>query len=97
MSKAAPLRNDKFVLPDGAIIQVRVWLLPEPVPPCVHRYKYSLYYGKDGERVVGYDNERGKGDHRHVNGIETPYAFTTIDRLFEDFTSDVEAIRGEPL
>lgn len=97
MPNATPLRDRKIVLSDGGIIQVRVWVLLTPVPPCAHRYKYSLFYGKNGERLVGYDNERGKGDHKHVTGIETAYRFTTVEQLFEDFTRDVENIRGEPL
>jgi len=29
-----------------------------------------------GRREVGYDNEYGKGDHRHFQGAETAYAFS---------------------
>lgn len=92
--KAAPLRNDKLILQDGAILEARIWLRPAPVPPCRHRYKYSLFYGFPGQRMVWYDNERGKGDHRHAQGSEFAYEFTTIDRLFEGFTRDVQRIRG---
>ena len=42
-----------------------------------------------GERVVGFDNERGKGDHHHIGNNERPYAFVGTDRLIEDFISDV--------
>jgi len=42
--------------------------LGEPVPPCTHCYKYRLVYIVDGVKVLGYDNERGKGDHRHLDG-----------------------------
>jgi hypothetical protein len=38
---------------------------------------------------VRYDNERGKGDHRHVDGQEAPYAFTTVEQLLDDFERDV--------
>lgn len=86
-----------MVLSDGAIVQIRVWELVAPVPPSRHRFKYSLYYGKGTERLVGYDNERGKGDHKHVDGVELPYAFVDIDTLFADFLADVEALRGEPV
>ena len=71
--------------------------MPSPVPPSTHRYKYSLYYGYPGERVVGYDNERGKGDHKHLEGEELPYVFVSIERLLDDFAADVEAVRGEPI
>jgi len=45
----------------------------------------------DGERVVGYDNERGKGDHRHLRGVEVPYRFMNVETLVADFMADVEA------
>lgn len=39
---------------------------------------------------VRYDNERRKGDHRHVGDREEEYVFATIEQLLEDFRSDVE-------
>jgi len=81
---------------DGAILEIVVWRVPDPVPPSSHDLKYSLFYGRPGVREVGYDNERGKGDHRHLLGTETPYVFTTVERLFEDFEVDVRFVRGEP-
>jgi hypothetical protein len=56
--------------------------------------KYSLFYGRPGFRAVGYDNERGKGDHRHFRGIETDYRFTSVEQLIDDFWSDVQTLRG---
>ncbi len=50
-----------------------VWELPEPVPPSEHRIKYRLVYIVAGQRLVGYDNERGKGDHKHIGNDEFPY------------------------
>jgi hypothetical protein len=52
-----------------------------------------LFYGFPGERIVGYDNERGKGDHKHIRGVEVPYTFVSIDQLMADFMADVEAER----
>jgi len=97
MTKARLIIEDSGVLADGARWTIRVWLVPSPVPPSTHRYKYSLYYGYPGERVVGYDNERGKGDHKHLKGEELPYVFVSIERLLDDFAADVEAVRGEPI
>lgn len=42
--------------------------------------------------MVGYDNERGKGDHRHIGGRELKYRFTDIDTLVGDFLRDVEKL-----
>ena len=66
MSKAILMINRKIRYDDGAIVDMVVWELPESVLGSEHMYKYSLFYGKDGERIVGYDNERGKGDHKHL-------------------------------
>ena len=37
------------------------------------------------ERIVGYDNETGKGDHRHYRTREEPYAITDVETLVADF------------
>lgn len=95
--KAVLAYHDKQVLPDGTIVEMKIWEVPEPVAGSSHRLKYSLFYGREGERLVCYDNERGKGDHRHVAGKEeVPYAFTTVEKLIEDFKTDVRRARGGP-
>ncbi|HYW92125.1 MAG TPA: DUF6516 family protein [Gammaproteobacteria bacterium] len=45
--------------------------------------------------MVGYDNERGKGDHRHYGSREEPYAFETVEKLVADFLRDMDELRGE--
>ena len=75
----------------GRIIEVVIWRLSEPVPCSPHPFKYRLFYGTaDGRCIVRYDNERGKGDHRHVGEIEEVYLFSTLRKLIEDFESDTE-------
>ena len=81
----------KEVRDDGSIVEVVIWELAEPLSPSTHRYKYRLYYGAAGTNRVRYDNERGKGDHRHVRNREEDYAFTTIEQLLADFESDVNS------
>lgn len=61
-------------------------------PSTPHRFKYSLVYIL---RLVGYDNHEHRGDHRHFRTITTPYVFTTIDRLIEDFRRDMSAVKKE--
>lgn len=73
----------------GGIIEMVVWQVPEPVPPSEHPFKYRLVFVRDGQRLVGYDNERGKGDHKHLGKIEMTYTFVDEDRLLEDFWQDV--------
>ena len=93
MSKATLQFEDKMTYPDGAVLEMRVWRLPSADAQRSHGPKYSLYYGKDGARIVGYDNERGKGDHRHYGDRQEDYVFTTIDQLVADFLDDVEKQR----
>ncbi len=51
----------------------------------------------DGKRVVGYDNERGKDDHRHFLDQEHPYTFKDVETLFRDFQADMTAAKkGRP-
>ena len=75
---------------DGTGAEFVVWRVPEPVPPSEHPYKYRLVYLEHGQRVIGFDNERGKGDHKHVGDAETVYTFITVDRLLDDFFAEVE-------
>jgi hypothetical protein len=83
----------KNVFPDGSILELVVWRVPKPVPPSTHLYKYRAVYIVNGSRILGFDNERGKGDHRHVNDIESPYHFTTVEQLVEDIINAVDAWR----
>ena len=75
---------------DGSIVEIVIWELPEPLPPSSHRYKYRLYFGMSGTTRIRYDNERGKGDHRHIGSEEFEYSFTSVEQLLGDFKADVE-------
>jgi len=83
----------KNITADGAIIEVVVWKVPTPIPPTEHGYKYRAAYVVNGIRVVGFDNELGKGDHCHLDDLEMPYTFTGVDQLIEDFIAAVAARR----
>jgi hypothetical protein len=80
---------------DGTIVEIRIWQLPEATAERPHGLKYSLFYGRAGKRIVGYDNETGKGDHRHYGLREEPYGFVCMERLMQDFFADVAKERGE--
>jgi hypothetical protein len=77
---------------DG-VIEIAIWRVPEPVPPSGHDFKYRLVYVKNGQRIVGFDNECGKGDHCHLDGRELSYTFVGLDRLVDDFLAAVEKRR----
>jgi hypothetical protein len=91
--RAVLIHSFKDVTPEGDLIELVVWRVPRPVPPSEHEFKYRAAYVVDGVRVVGFDNERGKGDHCHIDGQEHPYRFTTIDQMVEDFIAAIDARR----
>jgi hypothetical protein len=75
------------------MVEMVVWHVPQPVPPSEHSFKYRLVFVRGGQRVVGYDNERGKGDHKHLDEREVSYKFVDIETLMADFLRDVEAMQ----
>ncbi len=91
MTKARLLLRTRTAV-HGGLVEMTVWSVPSPVPPSQHAFKYRLVFVRDGQRVVGYDNERGKGDHKHMGGRESRYRFTDIDTLVSDFLRDVEKL-----
>jgi len=94
--KAELIDHTKVVDEEGNTIEITLWKLPEPTEDKPHGYKYSLVYINAGERVIGYDNAEGKGDHRHIRGKEKPYRFTDVWKLAQDFHKDIERYnRGE--
>ena len=94
--KAEIIVADKIVFDDGAIQEMVIWRVPTPIPPTRHGFKYRLFYGFPGQRLVAYDNERGKGDHRHIEGREESYLFADWETLIDDFLADVARIRSKP-
>lgn len=92
--KAELLFRQRIDYDEGAIVEMVLWRVISPVPPSPHNLKYSLFYGRPGIREVGYDNERGKGDHRHFQGKEAAYDFSTVEQLMADFWYDVRVLRG---
>lgn len=87
--KAALIAQAKEIRDDGSIVEIVIWELSEPLPPCTHIYKYRLFFGQAGECFVRYDNERGRGDHRHIGDEESIYEFSTLDALMADFERNV--------
>jgi hypothetical protein len=73
----------------GNAVEMKIWKVPMS-GDMPHGYKYSLVYIVGGERVIGYDNAEGKGDHRHIGKMGLVYAFKSIRRLVRDFQADVE-------
>ncbi len=80
---------------DGAMVRMVIWDVPNPVPLSGHRLKYRLVYIEHGRRIIGFDIERGKGDHRHDGDAESPYTFVDVPTLIQDFIQAVMLQRGE--
>lgn len=93
--KAQALLNERHQLGPAAFVELRIWRVPQPVLESSHDLKYALAYVVDGVCVLRYDNEAGKGDHRHLGASETDYAFTTPAALLADFWKDVDQWRPE--
>lgn len=87
--RAQLIIHNKITDEFGNTVEMKLWKVPrtERTP---HGIKYSLVYIVNGERVIGYDNAEGKGDHRHYSKEETPYNFQNIRELTQDFYKDIE-------
>ena len=88
--KAQALLNERHQLGPTAFVELRIRRVPQSVRGSSHDLKYALAYVVDGVCVLRYDNEAGKGDHRHRGSSETDYAFTTPAALLADFWKDVD-------
>ncbi|WP_374248051.1 DUF6516 family protein [Thermomonas sp.] len=93
--KAAQLINERKNDGETAFLQMVIWQVPQPVPGSTHLFKYRLVYVVADECVLRYDNETGKGDHKHLGGAELPYAFTSIAALIADFRTDIQRWKDE--
>jgi hypothetical protein len=87
--KTALLLNERRDIAEDRFVELVVWQVPQPVLASKHLFKYRLAFVVDGLCVLRYDNEVGKGDHRHIGAVESPYTFTTPERLYADFMADV--------
>jgi hypothetical protein len=93
--KAVQLVSTRIVYSGRAFAEFILWQLPQSLEGSSHSFKYRIAYIVRGECVLRYDNEAGKGDHRHCGRIETPYPFTTPEKLIADFQCDIERWNNE--
>lgn len=87
------LIEERYILDESSFVELVVWQLAQPLAGSRHRLKYRLAYVEKDVCVIRYDNEAGKGDHRHVGRRETAYLFVDSDALLADFWADVDAWR----
>lgn len=88
------IQRDCETGPDGVKVEMVVWAVEPSVAGSAHGYKYRLYAGLNGQTLVRYDNEAGKGDHKHEGAaeVEAAYRFVSMDQTIRDFLSDVERL-----
>ena len=87
--KAVELVHRRIAYSEHAFAELVLWRLSKPLAGSIHRYKYRLAYVVDGASVLRYDNETGKGDHRHYGAAERTCSFSTPERLIADFQRDI--------
>ena len=87
--KAVQLVRTRITYSEDAFAELVLWQVPKPLDGSGHRFKYRLAYVVRGVCVLRYDNEVGKGDHRHFGGKESVYRFTTPEQLIADFQQDI--------
>jgi len=92
--KAELLLRDRLWLSDAVKVEVVIWRVPNPLPNSLHSFRYRLALVTEGICVMRYDNEAGKGDHKHVVDRETNYNFTDLPTLQADFWTDVKVWRA---
>lgn len=86
--------SERHLLSEDAFVEIVVWRLPPPISGSnEHEFKYRLALVVEGRCVLRYDNEQGKGDHKHMGEHEIPYTFTTPQALLDDFWNDVDTWR----
>lgn len=93
--KVVELARTRIAYSETAFAELALWRTPKPVAGLTHEFKYRLAYVVGGECVIRYDNESGKGDHRHFGANERAYHFTTPDRLIGDFQLDIARWNNE--
>ncbi len=88
--KTVELFRDRIVVAENRFVDLVIWRLSRPLPGSRHPYKYRLAYIVKENCVLRYDNESGKGDHRHWDEQESGYAFVSPEKLLADFQADIE-------
>jgi Family of unknown function (DUF6516) len=83
--KATLIARTRIVYTTDSFAELVLWQVPNPVFGSTHAFKYRLAYVVEAVCVVRYDNEIGKGDHRHFGTAESAYQFSTPEKLLADF------------
>ena len=97
-TSAMSILKTKVVLTNGVIVEIKIWEMSRQSKQYPDGFKYSLYAVFCGKTLVGYDNHHPKGHHKHIGDEQLPYEFSTLDKLKDDFRTDLkEQINREGL
>lgn len=92
---ATELFRQRIVYAENKFAELVLWRLGQPMEGSRHSFKYRLAYVVNEVCVLRYDNEGGKGDHRHWGDKERSYKFSTPAKLLADFQHDIERWNDE--
>jgi len=90
--KAVQLVHARIAYSEVAFAELVLWQVPKPAIGSTHGFKYRPAYVVHNVCVLRYDNEIGKGDHRHLGAKDSEYKFTTPDQLIADFQGDIDKV-----
>ena len=94
--KAKLFLKRRFLLSEAAFAEIVIWQLQAPLDGSAHDYKYRLAYVVNGDCVLRYDNETGKGNHLHLNEQELSYDFVSPEQLLKDFFAQIKRMENQP-
>jgi hypothetical protein len=84
------LLRERRIIAEDRFAEIVVWELPRPVAGSRHSFKYRLALVVDEQCVLRFDNETGKGDHKHAGAVEVPYCLYEPGAALADFWGEVE-------
>jgi hypothetical protein len=93
--KAALLLKERLPFREDSFAELVLWQVPTPLDGSKHGFKYRLAYVRSGVCLVRFDNEAGKGDHKHIRGKESKYAFVSPEKLVQDFLREARRADDE--
>ena len=93
--RATLILRERYVLDESRFAEIVIWQVPKRLSGSAHDFKYRLALVVDETCVLRFDNEAGKGDHKHLGEEQVPYDFTTLPRLVDDFWQAVNDWRPE--
>lgn len=92
--KAELLLKQRLVLGETTFAEIEIWQLQSSLQGSTHDYKYRLAYVVNGQCVLRFDNEAGKGNHLYINQQEFDYDFVSAEQLIDDFFAQMKQMEN---